>query len=78
MGTAQSRLDLGGSGMKIWARALYVATFLIMATLPFDPLLNQRFVVFPLSVICVALGLLAMYVCTLPDHPRHAGDRGAP
>jgi hypothetical protein len=63
--------------MKIWARALYVATFLIMCTLPFDPLLNQRFVVFPLSAICVALGLIAMYVCTLPDNPGNSGKGGA-
>ena len=60
--------------MTVLARALYVATFLVMATLPFNPLLNQRFVVFPVSVICVVLGLFAMYVCTLPD--KRAGKAG--
>jgi hypothetical protein len=66
----------GAPVMKIWARALYIATFLLMATLPFNPLLNQRFVVFPVSVICVALGLFAMYFCTLPGHRGHAGEDG--
>jgi hypothetical protein len=59
--------------MKIWARALYVVTFLVMCTLPFNPLLNQRFVVFPLSAICVTLGLIALYVCTLPDDTGFSG-----
>jgi hypothetical protein len=53
--------------MRLWARTSYVAAFLVMATLPFDPLLNQRFLVYPLSVICVAIGLTALYLCTSPN-----------
>jgi hypothetical protein len=64
--------------MKIWARVTYVVTLLIMATLPFDPLLNQRFLVFPVGVICVVLGLIAMYVSTFPDNAGHAGKGGTP
>ena len=61
-----------------WARAVYIFTLLVMSTLPFDPLLNRRFVVLPVCVICVALGLVSMYVCTLPEKPRHRGGRGSP
>lgn len=63
--------------MKVWARAVYILTLLIMATLPFDPLLNRRHIVYPLTPICVALGLAAMYICTLPDKPKRPRDGGA-
>jgi hypothetical protein len=56
--------------MKILAKAVFALALLIVATLPFNPVLNQRFIVFPLSVACVAVGLAAMYVSTLPDKPR--------
>jgi uncharacterized membrane protein len=63
--------------MKIWARVVYIVTFGIVATVPFNPLLNKRFIVFPLSVICVILGLIAMYLCTLPGKPKGSGKGGA-
>jgi len=62
---------------RFWARAVYILTLLVMSTLPFDPLLNQRFVVLPVCVISVALGLLSLYVCTLPEKPRRPGERGS-
>lgn len=56
--------------MKVLARAAFVLMLLTMATLPFNPMLNKRFVVLPLALICVAVGLVAMYICTFPDKPR--------
>ena len=53
--------------MKILARLTFLAAFLIMVTLPFDPLLNQRFLVVPVTVLCVTIGLFAMYRCTMPE-----------
>ena len=61
--------------MKIWARTTYIVALLIVATLPFNPVLNRRFVVFPLSVACVAIGIVAMYIYTLPDKPRSRSQR---
>jgi asparagine N-glycosylation enzyme membrane subunit Stt3 len=49
---------------------------LVMASLPFNPLLNQRRLVYLLTPVCVALGLAAMYICTLPDKPK-GRDGGA-
>ena len=60
--------------MRFWARAVYIVTLLVMSTLPFDPLLNRRHVLLPVCIICVALGLISMYVCTLPDKPRRPSD----
>ena len=62
--------------MKIWARVVYIVTLGIVATLPFNPLLNRRFIVFPLSAICVILGLISMYLCTFPDKPKGSGKGG--
>jgi hypothetical protein len=62
--------------MRLWARASYVVAFLVMATLPFDPLLNQRFLVYPVSVICIAVGLAALYLCTYPDKGSPARQAG--
>lgn len=62
--------------MKILARATYIIALLIMATLPFNSVLNKRFVVLPLGLICVALGLAAMYICTFPDKPRSRSKGG--
>ena len=56
--------------MKILAKAVFAVALLIVATLPFDPVLNKRFIVFPLSLVCVAIGLTAMYISTLPDKTR--------
>lgn len=56
--------------MKIFARATYIVMLLIVGTLPFNPILNKRFVVFPLSIFCVAIGLAAMYISTLPIRPQ--------
>jgi hypothetical protein len=61
--------------MRNMARATYVLTLLIMATLPFNPMLNKRFAVLPLALTCVAVGLVAMYICTFPDKPR-SGRKG--
>jgi hypothetical protein len=61
--------------MRDWAKYVFVITFLIMCTLPFDPLLNQRFLVFPLTILCVTLGLIAMYSCTLPKPPAPTSGR---
>ncbi len=60
--------------MRIWAKYLYIVTFMVMCTLPFDPLLNQRYLVFPLTIVCVTLGLIAMYRCTLPKPTGQAGE----
>lgn len=63
--------------MKIWARVVYLAALGIVATLPFNTLLNKRFIVFPVSAICVILGLISMYICTFPDKPKGSGKGGA-
>lgn len=78
MGTAFLVTALEASTMIVWAKVVYVASFLVLLTLPFNSLLNRRFVVFPLSVVCLTAGLIAMYYCTLPDKPRqsrHSGGR---
>jgi hypothetical protein len=62
---------------RFWSRAVYVLTLLVISTLPFDPLLNRRHVVLPVCLVCVALGLVSLYVCTLPEKPRHSGERGS-
>lgn len=62
--------------MKILAKATFAVALLIVATLPFNPVLNRRFVVFPLSLVCVAVGLVAMYISTLPDKPRTKNKGG--
>jgi hypothetical protein len=51
--------------------------FGLVATLPFNPLLNRRFIVFPVAVICVVVGLISMYICTFPDKPKGSGGGGA-
>jgi hypothetical protein len=56
--------------MKVLAKMAYIVALLIVATLPFNPVLNKRFVAFPLCLVCVAIGLTAMYVSTLPEKPR--------
>jgi len=63
--------------MKIWARVVYLVMFGLVATLPFNPLLNRRFIVFPVAVICVVVGLISMYICTFPDKPKGSGGGGA-
>jgi hypothetical protein len=63
--------------MKLWARAVYGLMLLTMATLPFDPLLNKRRIVYLLTPVCIALGLTALYICTLPDKPRRRDGSGS-
>lgn len=62
--------------MSIGARLVYLVALLTMWTLPFNPLLNQRSVVLPLTLICVVLGLVSMYICTLPNKQKPSGNGG--
>jgi hypothetical protein len=64
--------------MKPWARVVFVAAFLVLATLPFDSLLNRRYFVYPLCIVCAILGLVAMYLLTLPDKPSKPRSGGGP
>ncbi len=60
----------------LWAKVTFIVSFLLLLTLPFNPLLNQRFVVFPLSVVCLTLGLISMYYCTLPAKSKQSRSTG--
>jgi hypothetical protein len=62
--------------MKIAARIVFLLSFLALATLPFDPLLNRPYVVYPLCAVCASLGLAAMYLLTLPDKPQDSQRDG--
>ena len=62
--------------MKIAARIIFFVSFLVLATLPFDPLLNRPYVVYPLCGVGAALGLTAMYLLTLPDKPHNSQRNG--
>jgi hypothetical protein len=75
-GAASKPVHIWEAPMRLWARASYVAAFLVMATLPFDPFLNQRFLVYPVSVICVAVGLAALYLCTSPNKGARTRQAG--
>lgn len=65
------------SHVKFWARVGYSVALLVVATLPFDPLLNTRSLVFPVSLVAVVLGLVSMYVSTLPDERENSRTGGA-
>jgi hypothetical protein len=63
--------------MKFWAAVAYTVAALIAVTLPFDPFLNRRPLIIPLSLLCVVVALISIYVCTLPERPKHPRDKGA-
>jgi len=50
--------------MLLWGRFGFTVTLLTLVTLPFDPLLNRPFVVLPLCILCVTVGLISLYICT--------------
>jgi Na+/glutamate symporter len=60
-----------------WAKVGFIVALLTLATLPFDPLLNQRYLVLPLCVLCVIVGIVSMYICTLPEKSRGPRSGGA-
>ena len=60
----------------LWAKIVFILSFLILLTLPIDPLLNQRYIVFPLSVVCLTLGLISMYYCTIPAKSKETRSTG--
>jgi hypothetical protein len=39
--------------------------------------LNRRPLIIPLSLLCVVVALISIYVCTLPERPKHPRDKGA-
>lgn len=55
---------------KKFARVAYLVAVAILATLPFDPILNHRFLVAPVGIVCVVVGLVSIYICTFPDKPQ--------
>ena len=63
--------------MKIWAAVAYTIAALIAVTLPFDPFLNKRILIIPLSVLCVVIALTSIYLLTLPESSKHSRDKGA-
>jgi len=64
--------------MLLWGRIGFSVALLTLVTLPFDRLLNRSFVVLPLCVVCVTVGLISLYICTLPEKSQHSRGGGAP